>query len=69
MKWYWRVRMQSAKGTYCIVQIETAQNLDHISVIQDFYHSLTGCKMILEGMSETPYDLLTPNEAFNNILP
>lgn len=39
-----------------MTQVETDRGCLHeIDVIQDFYFMLTGCKMMLEGMSETPF--------------
>lgn len=56
MKWHWKIRIYNNKGHYCIGQIATDCNLDLIDNIQDFYEGMTGCRMILEGMSEQPYD-------------
>ena len=50
--WYWHVRIYNKKGDYWRGQIVTGRNLSEIDGIQDFYATLTGCKMLLEGMSE-----------------
>jgi hypothetical protein len=52
MHWYWRVRIYNKAGHYWHGQIITGRNLREIDGIQDFYAVLTGCKMLLEGMSE-----------------
>jgi len=52
MNWYWKVRIYNKAGGYWHGQIATAQNLQEIDSIKDFYEVLTGCKMLLEGMSE-----------------
>lgn len=51
MKWYWKVRCYTPKGSYYHCIIETDEVLHDIDIIQDFYKSFTGCKMLLEGMS------------------
>lgn len=56
MNWYWKVRVYNTNGFYGTSQIKTGRNLEEINVIQDFYKELTGCKMLLEGMSEIPYE-------------
>ena len=55
MKWYWKVRIYRPDGHYGVGQVETSRNLTHIDTIQNFYLALTGCKMILEAMSENPF--------------
>lgn len=68
MHWYWKVRIYNKKGTYWHAQIITARELKEIDAMQDFYFTLTGCKMLIEGMSETEdphHDLL--QEAFEGI--
>lgn len=52
MMWYWRVRIHDKAGNYWHGQIATGRNLQEIDGIQDFYAILTGCKMLLEGMSD-----------------
>lgn len=52
MNWYWRVRIYNKQGQYWHGQIITDRNLREIDSYQDFYAMLTGCKMLLEGMSE-----------------
>lgn len=68
MNYYWKVRLYRSDGNYWICQIKTGRNLQEINVIQDFYLSLTGAKMLLEGMAEEPYNCGTPNQAFNGML-
>jgi len=69
MKWYWKVRIYAPNGSYIITQIATNRTLDEINCIQDFYFELTGCKMLLEGMSETDsVELISINEAFHRLL-
>lgn len=64
MHWYWKVRIYRPGGNYSHGQIITDRNLEQINTIQDFYKTLTGCKMLLEGMSESPYELLPIDAAF-----
>ena len=52
MKWYWRVRIYDKGGNYWHGEIQTSRDLHEIDIIKDFYESLTGCKMLLEGMEE-----------------
>lgn len=52
MHWYWHVRIYNKAGRYWHAQITTGRDLKEIDGIQDFYWTLTGCKMLLEGMSE-----------------
>lgn len=52
MNWYWHVRIYNKAGGYWHGQVKTGRNLQEIDAIQDFYATLTGCKMLLEGMSE-----------------
>lgn len=55
MKWYWKVRIYSTDGQYAFAEIVTDRILQQIDSIQDAYRQLTGCKMLLEGMSETTF--------------
>lgn len=64
MKWYWKVRIYRDNGDYYFGQIVTNQVLIEIDTIQDFYLNMTGCKMLLEGMSESPFDCATIAYAF-----
>lgn len=66
MYWYWKVRIYNKAGSYCWANVKTCRDLNDIGIIQDFYFSLTGCKMLLEGMSETEFDCATLEEAFNS---
>lgn len=52
MNWYWTVRIYRPDGHYAHGWVKTDRVLDDITTIQDFYQSLTNCKMLLEGMSE-----------------
>jgi hypothetical protein len=52
MKWYWKVRIYRPDGRYVQCEVVTPQELCHIDKWQDYYLELTGCKMLLEGMSE-----------------
>jgi hypothetical protein len=54
MNWYWHVRIYNKAGQYWRGEIVTGRNLREIDGIQDFYLALTGCKLLLEGMSEQP---------------
>ena len=67
MKWYWKVRLCKPSGHYWHAQVETEQELREIEIIQDFYLVLTGGKMLLEGMSDKPYTLASPQEAFEGL--
>lgn len=53
MKWYWKVRIYNRTGQYAQACVETEREIFAIDRIQDFYKDLTGCKMLLEGMSES----------------
>lgn len=53
MHWYWKVRIYNLDGNYCHAVVRTERNTQHIDTIQDFYFDMTGCKMLLEGMSES----------------
>jgi len=55
MNWHWKVRLIGKTGQYNICQLPTGRNLSEIDAFQDFYLRLTGCKMLLEGMSEREY--------------
>lgn len=52
MHWFWQVRIHNDNGDYCTIFVKTGRNLDEINAIQDFYLEMTGCRMLLEGMSE-----------------
>jgi len=52
MHWYWKVKIYNKDGNYWHGQICTGRDLKEIDGIQDTYYILTGCKMLLEGMSE-----------------
>ena len=52
MKWYWRARIYNSIDHYATIWIATNRVLHEIDTIQDFYRALTGCKMLLEAMSE-----------------
>jgi hypothetical protein len=69
MKWYWKVRIYDARGHYWPAEIATNRTLQEIDDFQDFYKMLTGCKMLLEGMSEEPSDaaIATIQEAFEGL--
>lgn len=54
MNWYWQVRIYDKSGHYWHGEIKTGRDLKEIDTIQDFYKTLTGCKMLLEGMSGQP---------------
>jgi hypothetical protein len=60
VKWFWKVRLSHPNGQYWYAQVETERVLSDIGVIQDFYEQLTGCKMILEGMKERPFEEYDP---------
>jgi hypothetical protein len=57
MKWFWKVRIYRPDGHYYMVEVETVRDLLQIDIMQDFYKTMTGCKMLLEGMSETTFGL------------
>jgi hypothetical protein len=68
MSWWWHVRIYNKAGKYWHAQIATERNLREIDAIQDFYFTLTGCKMLLEGMSEREStDLISIQGAFEGI--
>jgi len=46
----------------------TSKELCEIDIIQDFYQTLTGCKMLLEGMSEIPFGLANVGDNFLDFL-
>lgn len=56
LNWFWHVRIYNKSGGYWHGQIVTGRNLQEIDGIQDFYRTLTGCKMLLEGMSEREFE-------------
>lgn len=58
MNWYWKARCYRPGGDYCIIQIKTERTLYHIHSIQNFYLAVIGERMLLEGMSEEPYQNL-----------
>lgn len=64
MKWYWKVRLYSPTGNYNTACAKTQPTLCEIAVVQSVYETLTGCKMVIEGMSEEPYDAPTLKDAF-----
>ena len=65
MNWFWRVRIYNSDDHYWRCQIETKNDLREIACIQEFYWKLTGCKMVLEGMSEKANsELATAHGAF-----
>ena len=65
MSWFWRARIYNDDSHYWHCQIETERNLREIASIQEFYQKLTGCKMVLEGMSEKANpELAAANAAF-----
>lgn len=55
MHWYWKVRIYAPDGNYAFAEIKTERTLDAIDAVQDAYLALTGCKMLLEGMSDIPF--------------
>ena len=55
MNWYWKVHCYTPQGGYHTRQIKTTFALHEIDLISDFYHDLTGCRILLEGMSGEPY--------------
>jgi hypothetical protein len=57
MRWYWKVRIYRDDGHYYFGEIITERRLDAIDTIQDFYLAMTGCKMLLEGMSESSFGI------------
>ncbi len=67
MKWYWKVRLYHPGGHYAIGQISTGEGTREIDAYTDFYHQLTGCKAILEGMSQQAYVCLSIQDAFATI--
>lgn len=52
MFWYWKVRIHDTNGHCWHGQVATGRDLEEIDALQDAYYALTGCKMLLEGMSE-----------------
>jgi len=68
MKWFWKVRIYRTDGIYWHANVETERNLSQIDAIQDFYESMTGCKMLLEGMGDMPFSgICSIAEAFNRL--
>lgn len=68
MNWYWRVRIYNTESNYFYCQIMTDRVLSQIEAIQDFYATMTGCKILLEGMSERPFEgIITIQETFKNL--
>lgn len=55
MKWYWKVRIYSSNGQYAFAVIETDRCLSSIDAVQDAYRQLTGARMLIEGMCDTPF--------------
>lgn len=65
MNWYWRARMYDTEGSYLICQIKTGRQSTQFDAIQDFYANVTGCKILLEGMSDRPHEgVIEVREAF-----
>lgn len=52
MHWYWKVRLYNLDGNYAHAVVRTERNTQHIDTIQAFYITMTGCKMLLEGMTD-----------------
>lgn len=52
--YYWTVRCNLPDGKYLTCEVRTERSIEHIDAIQDFYHDITGGKMLLLGMSCTP---------------
>jgi hypothetical protein len=70
MKWYWKVRLYRPNGGYWYAQVITGENLEEINIIQDFYNDLTGCRMLLEGMSKNSHeDIPSLEKAFYALYP
>lgn len=68
MHWYWHVRIYNKRGNYWHGQVVTGRDLQEIDGIQDFYFVLTGCKMLLEGMSEREFEGVAPiQESFEGL--
>lgn len=68
MSWFWHVRIYNKQGDYRHGQIETGRDLREIDTVQDFYRAMTGCKMLLEGMSEIKFDRVAMiNESFDGL--
>lgn len=65
MKWHWKVRLYRDNGDYYFANVETDRDLREIDTIQDFYKAMTGCTMLLEGMSETPFTCPSLLDAFS----
>ena len=65
MKWHWKVRLYRDNGDYYHANVVTDRDLEQINTIQDFYLAMTGCKMLLEGMSETPFVCPSLPDAFS----
>ena len=57
MKWFWKVRIYTPNGQYAYTEIITDRDLQQINAIQNAYEQLTSCKMLLEEMSTTPFNL------------
>jgi hypothetical protein len=68
MNWYWKVRIYDSAGGYWHAEVKTIRDLNEINTIQDFYKELTGCKMLLEGMSDkTNPHIATIKQAFEGL--
>lgn len=68
MNWFWKVRIYDRDGHYWHGQIETGRDLAEIDAIQDFYKSLTGCKMLIEGMRDSrDPDVCSIGESFTGL--
>lgn len=69
MKWYWEVRLYAPDGHYGHAVVATERQLVEIDIMQGVYRELTGCEMVIEGMSNSPptEQVLTLNECFTLI--
>lgn len=56
MKWHWKIRIYNSRGHYAIGQIALDKKLELIDSFQDTYEAMTGCRCLLEGMSERPHE-------------
>lgn len=64
MDLFWKVCIYRDNGDYYLGQIKTGPELREIDTIQEFYHTLTGCKMLLIGMQETAFKCNSITAAF-----
>lgn len=66
--WNWKVRIYNTAEMYGVAQLVTERDLHDIETIQEFYMNLTGHKMVIEGMSEQPYENIPfINGVFNTL--